>query len=194
MSLKVNVNLYPKAGYHFKESDGTDIRGGTWKGVIARVRAYRARNKLPMGNVEAEVMESACRENPGYCTEENAAYKAQVRIASLKGRVLGWFANLRASAKRAPLGFVDAAEKDRRKAICKTCPRNQVIQESCSSCRKVLEEFRGQILGPGRPTESSLIQHACDALGSDLPTEIWLDQITVESDQLPGHCWRKKTL
>ena len=192
--MKINPNLYPKDGFWFKERDGVKISAGTWAGVVTRLAAYRTRAGYPPGNPREEVMRAACERNPGYCSEDSPAYNVALKIASLKGRVLKWFGDLRSLRKRTPINLVDDHAAQRRLNICRTCPMNQEIQESCSSCRTVVKEMRAEILKGDKPVGGPLIQHACAVLGEDLPTSIYLDSVTVENAELPAHCWRKRTL
>jgi hypothetical protein len=70
---RVNVNLFPKEGYIYLESDGSKHRAENWSKLMAKVSAYRKRAGLPQGDVEREVMAQACQRNPSHCSEENDA-------------------------------------------------------------------------------------------------------------------------
>lgn len=188
----MNFNLYPKDGHFFTESDGTSIRADSWPGVIRRVAKYRERAGLPPGNPEAEVMEQACKRNPSHCVRDDPTRAEMLKKVSLKGRILNFLASLRRMRDKTSIEFVDKPEADRRAAICAACPNNTPISEGCSSCKVALTEMRGDILGRGRPIDSRLV--GCVVTGEDLPTAIFLNQPTIERPELPGHCWRKRTL
>lgn len=187
--MKINVNIYPKdsSGYRFKEADGTVFVGGSWKAVIERVRGYRARNNLPMGDPESEVNAQACQKNPTICAPDNPQHKTQLKAATLKGRILQWFGKIRS----APRQHVDADKAQQRANVCAGCQNNQPLPGGCSSCKKALAALRGDVLG-GRPVDSRLVDCGCLILGHESSTAVWLDEQTVENQELPGHCWRKR--
>lgn len=192
--MRINVNLYPKGGHVFKNVDGVTIVGTTWDGVIARLRAYRKRNGQPEGDPAREVMAQACANNPGLCVDENQAYKSQLKVTTLKGRMLSWFMELKRERNREPLQFVDTLEAKRRSDICRGCPMNKEISEGCSSCRAALVELRKEFLGTGRAVDEGLVQHGCLVIGADLATQVHLDLRTIEHSELPQHCWRKRLI
>lgn len=189
--VSINNNIYPKEGFFFKERDGASIRGDTWEGVIVRVTNYRRRAGYPEGNVREEVMTQACQRNPGLCIEEDGAYRAALNKATLKTRVLKWFLDTFSRHQREPFTFSYETDANNRAQVCATCPKNQQMPGGCASCKAAVEESRKNIIG-GRFVDARL--HACDVLGEDLNTARWIEQIVVENGDLPGFCWRKKTL
>lgn len=188
---QINRNLFPKDGFCFKDQDGVRIFAATWAGVITRVTNYRARHGFPIGNVEEEVMNQACKNNPGYCTDENAAYTHEVSRASLKNRVLLWFLQMRKRKESESIGITSDAEARSRAAVCAGCPMNQNLPSGCSSCKQAVEESRKQLIG-SRFVDGRL--DSCQVLGEELNTTIHLDLVRVENNALPGNCWRKRTL
>lgn len=187
MRIKTNV-------YHdrkFKEADGTVIVGNTWSGVIARVRLYRKRNNLPPGDPVEEVHAQACQRNPSLCVQDDGGTtKRATREASLKGRILKWFAEVRARG----VAFVSPEIAKDRADVCKRCPLNTPLPEGCANCRAVLNELRRAVLGKGRNANEYLQHHGCAVLGCEPATAVHLDEPTVENAELPAHCWRKRTL
>lgn len=190
---RINPNLFPRGGYIFIEKDGVTIVGGSWAGVAARLASYRTRKGEAPGNTLDEVMRQACERNPGYCTEDSEVTREQTKIVSLKGKILKWFSALRQQNAREPLQFVDTHTSLLRAGACITCPMNAALEEGCGSCKAAVEALRGQIIG-GRSPHNSLLMHGCKVLGIDLATAVHLDEVTVENNELPGHCWRKRTL
>jgi hypothetical protein len=186
--LTINNNMYPKGGHVFTDSDGTKHPADSWPGVIARVRKYRERAGLPIGDVSAEVIAQACQSNPGLCRESNAAYTEQLNKATLKTRVLKWLTALRQQVQVEPPVFVPDEERKQRAAVCATCPANQSLPGGCSSCVKALDELRKTVIGR-RIVDGRL--NGCSILGEDLPTSVHLDAIRVHEGALPGNCWRK---
>lgn len=192
MSAVINPNLYPKSGYRFKDRDGTLIVGTSWVHVMKKVENYRKRAGLPPGNAEAEVMASACRDNPGYCSEVSEATIRQRAVVSLKGRVLQFLNIVRRQIEKGiPFPMVERNEAGKRADICAKCPANAGLPEGCASCRATLNANRKAIIG-GRTIDSRL--NGCLHTGEDLPTSIWLDQQTAELPAAPANCWRKRTL
>jgi len=190
---RINVNLFPKSGFIFKERDGTTIAGNTWSGVVARVRAYRKRNNFEPGDPENEVRAQACERDPVICTNDDGQHAALVKVATLKGRILQWFARIKSLNSREPLQFGDQINATNRANVCAGCPHNKELPDGCSSCRAAVAELRSEIIG-SRPADPRLVQHGCNVLGSDLAASVWIDQPTVENTDLPAHCWRKRTL
>jgi|KBSSwiStaDraftv2_1062776.scaffolds.fasta_scaffold263405_3 hypothetical protein len=190
---RINVNLFPKSGFIYKESDGTTIAGSTWDGVVNRVRAYRKRAGLPPGDPENEVRAQACQRDPVLCTNDDGSHARAVKVATLKGRVLQWFSRIKAGNAREPIQLAFTEVMYARANVCASCPMNQPLPEGCSSCKSALEELRVDIIG-ARPTDGRLVHHGCNVLGADLATQAWIESPTVENAELPAHCWRKRTL
>lgn len=189
--MKINVNLHPKDGYFFVESDGARIRGTSWGGVIARVRAYRARNHLAPGDPETEVHAQACIRNPNLCSSVDAATIQARKVVSLKGRMLSWLNFIRKNRDKEPLNFVSAEEQKRRADICAHCPMNTPLKEGCSACRMALAEIRLNVIGH-RPVDGRI--NGCLVTGEDLVSSVWIDQATLDLPTAPQACWRKRTL
>jgi hypothetical protein len=191
---RINVNLFPKDGYLYKEADGTTLAGNTWEGVIARVRSYRKRAGLPPGNPDEEVRAQACQRNPAICTNDDGQHAAAVKVATLKSRILQWFAKTKRENSRLPIEFFKFEEEMKARAdICASCPQNKEMPDGCSSCRAAVSELRSDIIG-GRRVDGRLTHHGCNVLGSDLATSVWINEPTVDNPELPPHCWRKRTL
>jgi hypothetical protein len=186
----VNPNVFPKdtAGYVFVESDGAKLFGGNWPGVVARVKMYRKRAGLPPGNPEAEVMAQACAKNPTICNESGPADIVRARSVPIKSRVLAWLAKMRAdNGKR----FVDEETRRSRAAICAKCPKNVALPEGCATCRMTLKALTKEVIGD-HFVDGRL--NAYDVLGEYLPASSNLDLQTEANGDLPGDCWRKRTL
>lgn len=185
---RINVNLFPRAGYFFKESDGAVIRADSWAGVLRKTEAYRKRAGYPVGNVEAEVFAQACARNPSHCVEISDATIQQRKVVSLKGRVLQYMGFLRSIRDRIP--WVSSQDAANRASICVACPNNTALPSGCATCQVALKAMRSEILGPHRAKDSRL--NGCAVLGEDLPTSVHVDHDVVDSPELPAHCWRKR--
>jgi len=188
MSLSLNTNVYPKTGYQFKDGDGVLHVSDSWDGVIARVKMYRQRRGIAVGDPASEVTAYACANNPGLCRQENEANKQALKVASLKTRVLQYLSGLRSMKEREPLPFVTDAERAARANVCASCPKNAALPDGCSSCKKAVSELRKTVIGD-RFVDGRL--NGCVVMGEDLPSAVHIDHTRVDNPELPGHCWRK---
>lgn len=191
---RINCNLYPSGGHFFVESDGSKHRAGNWRAVIKKVTEYRQRARLPMGDVEQEVMAQACARNPSICYDDRRAPPPpQPKSVTIKAQVLKWLFGFQQLKEREPLNYVSTAESVARAAICAKCPLNTPLGvKTCATCKETLKEYRKQLLGGARARDSRL--GGCAVLGSDLVTAVHLDELRVENPALPPHCWRKKAI
>jgi hypothetical protein len=188
---RFNVNIPPSAGYRFQEDDGTVIVGKSWSAVIARLKSYRNRNKKKTGNAEREVYAQACKQSPETCSGDSSEQRFARQVVSVKGRVLAWFARMRQKRDSQGISFVGDDERNQRVQICAGCPNNTQYPGGCSSCKKVVTEFRKDLVG-GRAIDSRLA--GCAVLGEDVAASVWLEEVREENNDLPAHCWRKRTL
>jgi len=187
--MKPNENVYPHGGRFFKESDGSTHRAETWPGVISRVRAYRKRNRIAEGNVEAEVYAQACAREPSLCTNaDDAAHEKAVRKTNLKVRMLQWLSALIKDKSKFPTPFVSAELAKERANICAGCPHNTPLQDGCATCKAAISELRRSVIGE-RAVDGRL--HGCEILGTDLGANVHIDEVRCSIDELPGFCWRK---
>lgn len=187
---RINVNCFPRSGYFFKERDGTIIRADVgWAGVIARLKNYRKRNGFPPGNPEDEVHEFACQQNPNLCTEITNSQIEQQRRVSIKGKLLAWLNSMRKKIEKEPAVFVSTETAKARADVCAGCQFNTPVSESCTPCRKAMNELRRAIIG-GRTIDSRVT--GCLVLSEDIPTTVWIEQQTVSNPELPPPCWRRR--
>jgi hypothetical protein len=190
MSMRINVNLFPKDGYVFKENDGSIHRSTKgWRDLIARVTIYRRVNNKPPGDPENEVHAQACAANPSYCSEGNPPPPTPINGQSLKGAVLRWLSELRRNKSKIEL--VKPEEAASRAGVCATCPFNVGLREGCAPCKTFVIEAQRDLL-PGRKVDSRL--NACDKLAVDLGVLVNLDEPPVKRDDLPNFCWKKRTI
>lgn len=192
MSLRINVNLFPKSGYVFKDQTGVVHVGGSWGAVINKVRAYRKRMGQAPGNVAAEVIAQACASNPAFCREETEEQRRAYRTVSLKGMVLRFLALARQHKDAGSLTFSTPQDAANRADVCARCPYNQKLPEGCGNCNKARRESQLYVLGRQRNIDGRL--NGCLILGEDLPTAAHLERVTVDNPALPANCWRKKSI
>lgn len=187
----INPNMYPKGGYQYKDPDGSVFAADSWAGVIKRVEAYRKRQGKPTDTAHDDVITQACQKNPVLCSEKNLANEAQLRHTSLKSRVLQWLGRVRAVREKSPLTFVSDALHAARCDVCRRCSKNTGMPEGCGSCRVALKALAEDCIGR---REISGIVTACIMTGEYLPVATWIDVPTIPNPELPGECWRKRTL
>lgn len=185
--LRLRLNVSPKDGYIFKETDGSRHSAESWAALVKRIIRYRALNKLPPGDPLGEITFQAGARDSSSVYNDDPVTRRQTIKASTKGRVLAWFAELRKKKKAGPLLFTDGGVMTARASICVTCPLHTELPGGCGSCKKIVKEFRKEILGD-RGQDGRV--HACAHLGTDIPTAAWLDEPPL--DDVPAHCWRKR--
>ena len=188
--IVINPNLFPHDGYFFIEKDGAKIFGNSWPGVIKRVAGYRQRAGIPAGDPTAEVMAQACSRHPAYCHETNAGAE-QLKVVSLKSRVLKWLSEVRKRRTTDPIPAVPPELAASRREICARCPKNTALPGGCATCKAAVHEIRKEVLA-GRLIDGRL--NACVVLGEDVAVSCYFDLQTVPNGELPAECWRKRTL
>lgn len=189
--LNINVNIFPKSGYVFKDANGVTHIGDSWKTVIRKVAAYRRRQGLPIGDVAGEVKAQACAREPAICREETDEQQLAYRKVSIKGMVLAFLARCREARDKGQLHYVAPHDAANRANVCAGCPLNTPMPGGCGSCRAARAGAQKYVL-QGRAADQRL--NGCLVLGEDMGVAAWLDRVNVDVAALPGHCWRKKVL
>lgn len=187
---RINVNIYPKDGYWFQDTDGARIKADNWSAVMRKVEAYRKRAGLPPGNVEQEVSTQACKRQPASCAELSEVTAHQTLVVSLKGRVLKYLSFLRGLVEGNRIPWVGPQDAHNRANVCAQCPQNVSLPEGCASCRKAVSAMAVEVMGRGRKQDTRL--GGCAVLGEYLPVSCHVDHDVVDSAALPNHCWRKQ--
>jgi hypothetical protein len=186
--MNLNNNIFPKTGFLFKDADGVKHVADSWTGVVARVKAYRKRRGVAEGNVEAEVVAQACAREPIICQQSGEAHALAVKKTTLKSRIISWLTAVRTNTDKRT---VEESLARQRADICARCPKQEHLPGGCASCTNAVMALRKEILG-NRFIDGRL--HECSVLGEDNPVTVHIDMIAVDNPELPGHCWRKRTL
>lgn len=187
--MTLNNNIFPKSGFVFIDADKVRHVADSWPGVIKRVQAYRKRLGVPVGDVGAEVVAQACAREPVLCQRGGEQHVRAVKRASLKSRIISWLNAVRANQDKS---FVDDALAKQRAGVCAKCPKNVPLPGGCATCTNLLNELRRAILGPGRFIDGRL--NECEVMAEDIPVTVHVDMTTVDNPELPGHCWRRRSL
>lgn len=184
---KINVNLFPKSGYVFRDKDGTPhVSTRSWRDLIKRLESYRRLNKLPMGNPEKEVLDQACERNPGHCYDDETPPVVSAPRSLIKSAVLGWLASIRRVKDQ--LTFVSSDVAAKRTETCANCPFNVPLKQGCAPCQTFIAEMRKSILRD-RKVDSRL--NACEKFSRDAGVMVYIDGVAEQRDDLPDHCWLK---
>jgi hypothetical protein len=186
----INPNLYPTGGYFFIETDGTRITGPNWSACEYNVKKYRQNRGLPVGDVHADVMAQACQRNASLCHDSNPVQVERPRGSKVKSEVFQWLSGKSRESKNHSLDYVSDKEATARAAICRTCPRQLKISHLCATCTESRRALRKSVLQDRTILAKDL--EACAALAIDLPTAIYLAEPTVDDQNLPENCWRKR--
>lgn len=67
MVKRFNLALFPPDGYVFVDSDGVTHRGGDFSALVGKIRAYRMRRGVQVGDPASEIHAQWCEKFPGYC-------------------------------------------------------------------------------------------------------------------------------
>lgn len=186
--MKPKKHLLPPGGFWFREKDGTEIRANSWDGVVRLVANYRRRNRLEPGAPEHEVLAQAAARSPEYFANGDMSRPKP----NLKARVFEWLSHFRRLRDRAEhIRLVDDGLVNARAAVCINCPHHTNVAGGCGSCKRALAGLRSVIL-KGRTPDVRL--GACAVIANDLQVGTMLDEPTLDAPNLPGHCWRRRTL
>ncbi len=188
---QINFNIYPPDGYVFRESDGSFHRSDGWKHLEEKVRDYRERNGLPVGNVMEDIMNQTCAKVPSFCNE-NTPFVLQSNPSGMSHnqRVLSWLAAMLGYFRLKAIRRTDRAEAARRAEICKNCPMQAALNTSCGACVSMVGSVRQQI-ADGDPLRHQNL-HPCSVLGEDMVLSVEINQSPAVNPALPAHCWRTK--
>jgi hypothetical protein len=150
---------------------GEVLSGTTFKVVLAKAVAARKANGLPVGlGFEQEVEEWCCAAQPLECVDVDPLRPRRKRL-TLDDVVRG--AKVLLAFKRGGSRLVDAAEAERRAAICKRCPLNSGYQRPCAVCQELADVVRS-ITG-GRQTSADRSLHVCHVCGCSLKAAVWME-------------------
>lgn len=185
----LNNNIHPKTGHIFKDADGVRHVADSWGGVVARLKEYRRRRGLPEGDAAAEVIAQACVREPILCQHgSNEAHAMAIKKTTLKSRIISWLVAVRTNTEKRT---VEESLARQRADICARCPKQEHLPGGCASCSNAVMALRKEILG-NRFIDGRL--HECSVLGEDNPVSVHIDMIALDNPDLPGHCWRRRTL
>jgi hypothetical protein len=192
-------------GFHFpqKLTSGQIVRieGQGYEELERRVLEFRLRQGSlvdPSGCdlevVRADLKNYICTNFPRNCTQTPRAAPAPTDAPIIRRpfypniqRLSEWYARV---AYRS-LQFVDAAEANRRAAICAGCPQNCDFVGGCAPCNHQIERNALMVLG-GRRVQNEPDLKACRVFGHHLPAAVWMrDPYSEPSHEVPSFCWKR---
>lgn len=197
-SPQLNPHIWVKPEY--QESDGVRFEGRSVEELVGKVVAYRKSRQQQYGNVFREVVDQICNRRPDACRWPAAAPRPQhhPRVASeLNKRILDWITNAAERYVQGRIRYVKSRkEAQRRFELCKNCPRQKGWAHTCDICRLEVTRLGDTLRSPTkslgiRVNESEGLM-GCSTLGEDTRVSIYLSEPSVDSNVLPGNCWRKR--
>lgn len=207
----VKTGIIMPGGYHYKENGKMVVEEAeSYVDLIQKLSTYRAVNRLPLGNPQADIDKYICTNFPNMCglsaptaTEEGVdaverSYGVPIKKTP-RERVMQWAANR--MHKAGIIEFVDFDEAKRRAEICAECPaarRWDEPVEGCPGCAVYVEEAQANLvkIRANKSTGCSISGMMCDVAGHDLETASWLEEPALRhrrnyEGQFPDHCWMK---
>lgn len=194
---EINPHLYVKA--KFTEKDGTVFEAVSVDRVVQRVTAYRQRLNQPVGDVRNDVVTQICNKTPHLCVWPVKAPQPKAKpqaSGELNKRILDWVTGIADRYLRGKLRFFrDREEIIRRVKICSACPRSKTWASSCAACRAEVARLEREVKAPLGPlrirVDDAEKLNGCAVLGEDPRLSVFLNEQKIDSENLPGGCWRK---
>lgn len=195
-----NKETVPPGGFRFLQADtGVWIHAPSWVELIAKVKAHRTANSIPIGlEIEREIETQLCSTlPPGHCTY---ADDAQVRRAEMIARPT-WQKYVEATKTLLEVVKVDGGiasfeEATEHSETCVRCSFNQ-SPEGCTGCN--MQELLNLLATYSlRKTDNDSRLKGCLICGCALRAKIYVRggiaaKVAAKYlDVLPAHCWVKK--
>lgn len=183
---QINLNVYPKDGYIFRDSDGYVHQATGWKKLALAVADYRARNGFAPGSPWEEIMTQQCAKTPGLCNEQPTTDPTGMTFTQ---HVIAWLGAMSGRKRSGQWPRVDDQTAARRAAICAECPKQKAISQACGACVQSVKTLRRALLDGQKPLHQNL--DACAALNEDCQIAVHIDQPPSTEPNLPAKCWRR---
>lgn len=186
---EINLNVYPKDGYIFRDADGFVHHATSWKKLTLAVVDYRARNGFPAGEPYAEIMNQQCAKTPGLCNEQSTPDPTGM---SFTQHVLAWLAHAAGYKRIGKWNRIDDATAASRAAICAVCPNQRALSTACGACITSIKALRTALLDGTKPKHQNL--DPCSVLFEDCQSTVHVDPPPVsaaDNAKLPAQCWRR---
>jgi hypothetical protein len=187
----------PSGGWAYtQESTGTTIKARTWNELLRRIRSYRIANGIPLGpDFEETIGGEICRQQSWgepSCQDEEPPTVEKRQLGTMD--VVNFLKVVKHWLFNNPT-LVDAAEADRRAAICAACPYN-VDAVGCFGCTNVAGMLFDVIKERSTPHDGALKN--CQVCGCVNRAQVWVPKETLDQgvspemrEEFPAHCWKK---
>jgi len=186
---QINLNIYPKDGYVFRDADGYVHQAESWKKLAVSVADYRARNGFAPGEPWEEIMTQQCAKTPGFCNEQPTPDPTGM---SFTQHVLAWLAHAAGYKRLGQWNRIDDPTAANRAAICAVCPNQKALSTACGACITSIKTLRKALLNGATPQHQNL--DPCAVLFEDCQSTVHVDPPPVSAEQnakLPPKCWRR---
>lgn len=192
----VNFVDVPRGGWSYLVPEtGIQVRASSARTLKAAVRNHLAANHKAIGAGLDEIIEDvACRNLDKWshwCSDAKELApvdRQQSRWSS--SEVLRFLKTVVEWGLKTRFSFVEAAEAERRAAICASCPLNVTVKGclGCSGVSALVRSIRGK-----RATTFDSQLNVCNACGCELKvkTLLPLDVIDNTGVEYPDHCWQR---
>lgn len=168
----------------FFERDGIRHHSTSWALLIDKVREYRERLGLPVGDLQKEIFTQVCTRNPAGCREQGRK-DGVLPTDDLHKSILGWLGKIAENRKK--IKFVSEAQARQQAAICAACSRLRPWRNACGACTGSADKIVAGLLAGKAQFDNS---RGCASLREDPRASVWIEQPPVEGP-LPDNCWRK---
>jgi hypothetical protein len=194
--LRLNPHVYPQGGFRFVDPEGNRFTGTTAVELSDMVREFRQRLGKPIGQPYDEVVAYLCQVDPTACYDTpQPALRSNRPIgvttsAIFGAKVMRWIVRVAEAVGISQIPLVHKSVAIPRAKTCLGCPHQVSWKTGCGGCDGNAIRMSLSVR-QGRETPESNSLRACEILGEDTRTSIWLSQKPVVGAQLPKHCWRQ---
>lgn len=197
--MKVSRGKIPPGGWHFELAPGHVINAINEEKLVAMIFEYRARNNLPVGDIEREIDDYYCKRWPEACQKEPSDYSpvgpSGERREPMLNRVTRWASQLAMRMPRGGFQIELKNEAERRAGVCFACPKNVPWKSGCAGCSQTTTTLLMQLRNL-QITEKAGNLMGCEVCGWDNMTAVHLDPALTplseaQENALPERCWRR---
>lgn len=192
--ITIKQQIVPSGGWHYIE-DGMRTDGTSYSDLIQKVLIWKLQARKSVHNVQNEVNAFIGLISPSSVLIRTPSQPhKQRREKTLADKVYN-FACRVYDAFRPDKMSATPVEAERRAQICANCPYNLKYAFNCAACESETTRLL-QAVRANRKTTRECSLNACERLGYDLNTAVWLENDQLgelsEDPHLPRNCWRKK--
>ena len=190
-------SIGPPGGWRFRQPEsGMLIRGGSWSGLLSRVKQHRKANGYPITiEILRQVEAFMYKAQPDACVEVDDVPPRTFRLSEVVSFTGMMLESIFTGSERA-----DEVEANRRASICAGCEDNIEVEGNCVGCASgAIQRMVMRVCGD-RATQHGDLLHTCRHCGCLNKAQVWFPLRLLQghtgaavNDALPRHCWKKKT-